>query len=474
MTEFFHGVETRESLGGTRPAREAKSAIIGMVCTAPIGPVNQVVLINNEIAAGKFGPKLEGFTAGWAFNAGYDQGSCTYLAINVLDPAIHRSNITDETVTLNATTGIGKTAHTALQTLVVKSNDSAITYTLDQDYRVDMISGKITRIPAGAIVACATLKVDYDYADPTLVTAADVIGETNAAGESTGLQALLNTYSQYGFFAKILIVPKYCELNSVAAEMISIAEDIEAMALIDAPFGTTFDEAYEGRSPDGTINFGTSSNFVTLCHPYCKTGDEASDNVRYEPLSQRLAGTISEKDLKKGYQYSPSNTEIKGITGMEYNVGYLPQKATCQANMLNSVGIVTAIRQYGRGIIVWGNRTAAYPSSTHITNFIPVRRTASIINEDLRELARQYQDEPITAALIDALVENANQYFRTKQQNDVIVGGKAWYDSNRNSPTELSAGRLRIGYKFTPPPPAEHIINEAEVTNEFLLNLKSR
>ncbi|AWY21258.1 hypothetical protein LP123_01775 [Moraxella bovis] len=43
----------------------------------------------------------------------------------------------------------------------------------------------------------------------------------------------------------------------------------------------------------------------------------------------------------------------------------------------------------------------------------------------------------------------------------------------RNPPSELTAGRIRIGYKFTPIFPMERITFEREVTGEFLLNLKS-
>ena len=54
----------------------------------------------------------------------------------------------------------------------------------------------------------------------------------------------------------------------------------------------------------------------------------ATDTEVLEPLSQRLAGVIAAKDIEKGYWWSPSNTEIKGIVGMELPV-------TAPANFIN-------------------------------------------------------------------------------------------------------------------------------------------
>ena len=45
--------------------------------------------------------------------------------------------------------------------------------------------------------------------------------------------------------------------------------------------------------------------------------DSALDSNVLEPYSQRLAGVMAAKDVDKGYHWSPSNTEIKGIIGVE-------------------------------------------------------------------------------------------------------------------------------------------------------------
>lgn len=106
--------------------------------------------------------------------------------------------------------------------------------------------------------------------------------------------------------------------------------------------------------------------------------DSASDSNVLEPYSQRLAGVMAAKDVDKGYHWSPSNTEIKGIIGVEKQLTSMINDPTSEVNTLNEAGIVTVFNSYGTGFKTWGNRSAAYPTSTNVTNFINIRRTADI------------------------------------------------------------------------------------------------
>lgn len=54
---YLHGVETIEIETGPRPVKAVKSAVIGLIGTAPCGPVNQPTLCLSESDAAQFGPK---------------------------------------------------------------------------------------------------------------------------------------------------------------------------------------------------------------------------------------------------------------------------------------------------------------------------------------------------------------------------------------------------------------------------------
>ena len=469
---YLHGVETVEVERGPRPVRTVKSAVIGLIGTAPIGAVNVSTLTLSEKDAAGFGPQLPGFTIPQALDAIYDHGAGTVIVINVLDPATHKTAVANEAIAFDASTDRVKLAHGAVAALVVKSTDGATTYVAGTDYTADLVTGEIVRIKGGGIVAGGSAKANYDYSDPTKVTAADIIGAVNEAGVRTGLKALKDTYNLFGFFAKILIAPAFCTQNSVATELIAMAEQLGAMAYIDAPIGTTYAQALAGRGPAGTINFNTSSDRVRLCYPHVKVYDPVLNAERLEPLSARAAGLRAKVDLDKGFWWSSSNQELAGVIGVERQLSAMIDDPQSEVNLLNEVGITTVFNSYGTGLRLWGNRSAAWPTVTHMRNFENVRRTGDVINESIRYFSQQYIDMPLNQALIDSLVESVNGYGRKLIGDGALIGFKAWYDPARNEATELAAGHLLISYKYTPPPPLERLTYETEITSEYLVTLK--
>lgn len=464
---FLHGIESIEVEKGPRPIRTVKSAVVGLIGTAPIGALNTSTVVLSDRQAAQFGPKLSGFSIPQALDAIFDQGSGTVIVINVLDPATHKTAVVDEVVTLDGDSG--KTEHSAwVAEATVKNQAGAVTYVLDTDYTSDPLTGAIKRKSSGAIAAGATLKLSYEYADPTKVTAADIIGAVNGAGHRTGMQALLDTYNLFGFFAKILIAPGFCTLNSVATEMNVIAGKLRGTPLIDAPIGTTYAQALAGRGPAGTINFNTSSDRSILCYPHLKVYDAAIDSERLEPYSQRLAGVMCATDTEKGYWWSPSNKEIKGVTGVERQLSAMINDPQCEVNLLNEAGIMTVFNSYGTGIRTWGNRSAAWPSVTHPKNFINIRRTADILHESIEYSSLQFIDQPLTRALIDAILESGNAFIRTLIARGALIDGKFSFDPTKNPTTELALGHVTFDLEFMPPTPAERISYESFINLQML------
>jgi uncharacterized protein len=469
---YLHGVETIEVERGPRPIRLVKSAVIGLIGTSPIGPINVPTLCLSEIDGGAFGPGLPGFTIPQALDAIYDHGAGTVIVINVLDPAIHKTAVANESVTLDPANGLGKLAKGAAAGLVLKNADLAINYTIGIDYTVDLLAGEILRKSGGAIAIGATIKASYTYADPSKVTAADIIGAIDAAGRRTGMKAFKDTYQQMGFYAKILIAPAFCTLSSVSTELIALAGNLGAITLVDAPIGTTFPQAIAGRGPNGTINFATSSDRAVLCYPHVRVFDPITKQERLEPLSQRLAGAMAARDLEKGYWWSVSNTEIKGIIGMERNLSAKIDDPSSEVNLLNENGITTVFNSVGTGLRAWGNRSAAFPAVTAMRNFVNVRRTGDIINESIRVSSLQFIDAPLNQGTIDALVQSVNVFMSKMVGDGALLGGNCWFDPQRNSKTEISAGHLLLSYKYTPPVPMERLTYETEITDEYFLTLK--
>ncbi|EGY4502225.1 phage tail sheath subtilisin-like domain-containing protein [Salmonella enterica] len=467
---WFHGANTRETLGGPRPVKQVKSAVIGLIGTAPAGPVNTHVLIDSETTAAQYGPELPGFTIPQALRAIADHGVMSVVVINVLNPATHSSRVADEVITPE---GGARLAHGMVSEVMVKNSTGTTTHVAGKDYTLDASSGVITRLADGGIMATDNVKVSYTWLDPSKVTAADIIGSVGASGRRSGILALDDVFSDLGFDSKILIAPVYGTQMSVTAALSVMADKLGAVAYVDAPVGCSVQQVLAGRGPKGTINFNTSSDRVRLCYPHLKVYDPVTNADRLEPLSVRAAALRARVDLDEGYWVSSSNHEIKGVTGMERPISARIDDATCEANLLNEAGVTTVFNSFGTGIRLWGNRNAAFPTSTHITSFENVRRTADIFNESLRLTSLQYIDQPMSDALIDNILGTAENYARTMSGDGALLGFKVWYDKARNTRSELGSGHLRVSYKITPSIPMEWLTYEAEITDEYVMNLKS-
>lgn len=475
---FLHGVETIEVRDGGRPVRMVKSAVIGLVGTAPVWAVDQAdrfvnlpVLITSDLDAAKYGgPNEAGYTIPAALEAIRDQGRGVVIIVNVFDPATHKTAQAATAKTFSAA-GVIDLGRRGVSGLVVKSADLATTYVAGTDYELAPVTGLVTRKAGGAIASGATVSVAFDYADPTKVTASDIIGAVDSAGHRTGLQGFQDAHGLFGFFPKTLIAPVYCTQTSVSVALIAMADRIRGQAIIDAPIGTTFAQAIAGRGPAGAINFNTSSERAVLCWPHVKVYDSATDADVLAPMSPRLAGLFAEVDIAEGYWVSPSNHEIKGIVGLERRVSAMINDPNSEANLLNEAGIVTVFNAFGSGLRAWGNRSAAFPSSTHPANFMSIRKTFDVVAESVEYAMLQFIDQPLTPATIDSVLATVNGLVRKLIADGALVDGRYWFDQGDNPVTELAAGHLVLRSDLTPPPPLERITFRMRYSTDGLAKL---
>ena len=89
MTEtFLHGVEVIEIDDGARPIQTVKSSVIGLVGTAPKGPVNTPTLIlGSRSEAVKIFGDNQNYSIPKALDGIFDQTGAMAVVINVADPA---------------------------------------------------------------------------------------------------------------------------------------------------------------------------------------------------------------------------------------------------------------------------------------------------------------------------------------------------------------------------------------------------
>src|SRR3984957_14899069 len=363
---------------------------------------------------------------------------------------------------------------------------SGTAYSAVHDYATDAVNGVVTTVPGGAIAAGATVVASFSYADPSKVQDSDIIGAVSGAGY-TGLQALLTTYGTMGFFPKLLIAPGYSQNGDIATALQAIAGTLRGMALIDSPPNTPPATAISNRGLAGNA-FDTSSTRAILCYPQetffdiglvppgvTLNGTSAVPSVANQttigPYSPWVAGAIALKDLNNGYWWSPSNTQVNGILGPDVTLYASILDAASDVNNLNAAGIVTVFNAFGTVLRVWGNRTECYPTITTPDNFINVRRTMDVIEESVELSMLQFIDQPISNALITAILASVNAFIRTLIQRGALVAGSASYSPAENPPNQVAAGQLVFDIDVMPPPPAERLSFNVYIDSTLLTQL---
>lgn len=457
---FLHGVETIQIETGIRTINQVRTGVIGLVGTAPIGtPNNMQVVTNARDAVTKFGSQLPGFTIPQALDQIFKQGAGSVMVVNVFDPDTMTATETEEALTIaNGKATLDYAPIGAITTL--EDAGQTETYTVGTDYSVDAY-GVITVLDFDTIAEGASLLATYERLDTTQIAAADIIGEV-AAQVYSGFQLFLTAQSEFGFVPKILISPTYCELASVAVEMISKAEALRGVALIDAPSfatsGDTVSDVIAERGVSGTYaGFQSASKSAMLLYPYLKRYDFATDATVLTPPSPYFAGIISASDNERGFWFSPSNRQIQGILGVELNLTAAINDENSEVNLLNAAGITTVFQAFGTGIRTWGNRSAAYPSVSTPDNFIAVERVKNVLNESVELSMLQFIDLPISSALIDSIRESVNAYIRSLIQRGGLIDGVCLYNEDDNPPAQVANGQLVFQINFIPPSPAERI-----------------
>lgn len=498
--KFLHGVEVLEIDSGARPITTVKSAVIGIVGTAPDAQAEVKAVLQTGTEAGNTGITWTSKLAGVLGNkinvqmvnpkansaalsvavAGQDitislatseAGAITTTAAQII-AAIAASEKASALVTAAATgesTGAGVVAAMRRQYLT-GGQDEAFpinTPTLVAGSRLEAarLGTKGTLPPAmdsifdqaGAVV----IVVRVAEGEGEQATMANVIGGVNSiTAKHEGVHALLDAESVVGFAPRILIAPGFTHqrpdnnANPVVAEMVGIAERLRAVIYADAP-STTDAAAIAYRGDWG-------SKRIKVVDPRVTKTDENGALV-YQPASPIWAGVQCKIDNDLGFWWSESNQTINGIVGTERAIDFTLGDASSRANLLNENEVAVIIRQ--DGFRTWGNRTC---SADPKWQFLSVVRTADIINDSLLRAHLWAVDRNITKTYIEDVTEGVNAYLRSLVAMGAILGGSCWADPELNTPENIANGKVFFDFDFTPCYPAEHITFRSHLVNDYI------
>lgn len=395
-------------------------------------------------------------------------GIAPMIIVNVLDPLVHKVDVTDGSVTLQGLSGVLEIDGVLLDTVKVKKNDTEY-YVLDTDYSVAFDDeGFVVVNLYDNTLENTTITIEYTKLDPSLVDEYDVIGGYNGVtGKNEGLELVNEIYPRFRIVPTQIVAPKFSTNVSVASIMDSKAGNInghfKAIALIDIP--STL--AYTGVPAYKNENNLISPRQVN-CYPMVQNGEQ------FFYYSVQLAGLIGKVDGENGGipNASPSNQNLK-INGLVDENGKEKVLQVEQANYLNGNGVITAIN-FSKGFTAWGSKTGAYPGITDVKDTtLPVRRMFDWIGNTLVLTYWQKIDLPMTKRNIDTIIDSMNMWLNGLTSQGYILGGKVEFLSEENSTIDLLDGNVTLKVNVTPPVPMKSVEFKLEFDANYLSNLFS-
>ncbi|MFN6984140.1 MAG: phage tail protein, partial [Rhizobium oryzihabitans] len=161
-----------------------------------------------------------------------------------------------------------------------------------------------------------------------------------------------------------------------------------------------------------------------------------------------------------------------GVVDLEVPINFYPSDYQNDTNFLNEAGIVTAMRSFATGIRVFGNRSAAFPTSSHVENFIHARRILDMIHEAIIFYTMNYVDRLGSPMTVEAAEEGVNAYLRSK--TDVaIYGGTFRFDRQKNTAEQIADGKFYYRLECHPISVMERITIDSYVDTKFISNALS-
>jgi phage tail sheath protein FI len=487
LTDYLHGVDWINDPNAITPVEFPRSGVIGLIGTAPIHlvaddkqSVNKPISISSyKRALEYFGPAdATDYSLPKALEAVYLQGVSLVVVINVFDPteAAHYTEVSDEAIDMgDAVNEVVSLANTHVWDVVVTNVAGDTTYVLDTDYKLDAADGTITRLAAGAIADDETIHVDYKVIDPTGIDDDTIIGELGADGVRTGLQAFDECFHLFGYNPRLLAAPEFSYSVAVTAALGAAAERLLAHAAVDAPVGATVAEVIAGRNDaTGTVtNFATADPRTVLCYPHLVNG-----RGELVPMSAYWVGVAAMVQNKYGYHWSPSNKHIRGVAKGELALTSTYTTSNSDIQLLNEVGVVTvfglaAQDSFAAGYRIWGNRTAAYPSSTSPQTFIVIQIIEDQLRIGIEQAMLQYIDRPINQTTIGFILQTINLYIGRQKSMRILIGGKAFFQEDDNPADQLALGHVIIRLNQAGPPPLERLTIMARYDEYYLWQLSN-
>lgn len=374
--------------------------------------------------------------------------------INLFNPTKHvSSSASSATVALSDGAGILNAVNAVIQSVKVGTSDAVEGTDYTVTYQADG-KAKIERISTSSVVLVASsLTVSYKVADFDAIEASDI---------TAAIQKVADIYPQTLLVPGQLVCPRYSCFPAIATALKNVAKSVggvyQCVALCDIPSGNDElgDDEITGITSYSSVTAAAktiASKECAVCWPMGKLGSE----LYYG--SSVLAATTCQTDAdNQGIPYASPSNHSANLSGAALKNGTAVWLTAPQANSLNEKGVVTFLST-SAGVVVWGNRTSAYPASTDAKDsFIPVRRMMDWVGNTLINTFFQKVDAPLNKRQIEAIVDSANIWLNGLVGGGYLIAGQVEFREQDNTALTLSDGIANFRVTLTPPSPNRAVI----------------
>lgn len=248
----------------------------------------------------------------------------------------------------------------------------------------------------------------------------------------------------------IVVAPDYHETATLDTELITHCTQMrDRFAILHSRPGIDTLAAINNiRPPQDTT-------YAAFYFPWIKVFNPLTKQDSKVPPSGHIAGIYAKTDIERGVFKAPANEVVVGARSIEFQITKREQDS------LNPRG-VNCIRAFpGRGIRVWGARTA---SSNTLWKYINVRRYFLYIGESIDEGTQWVVFEPNDERLWARVKQTITQFLITEWRNGALMGTKqeeAFFvkvDRTTMTQNDIDNGRLICIIGLAVVKPAEFVI----------------
>lgn len=465
---YKHGAYGEITTSKVTDAKQA-DVVAAYIGTAPINLIrgyadanliNMPIKVANMSDTKKLGysENWEAFTLCEAFAEHFDNtvGNVGPIyVVNVLDPDTHKAaeKTTKELNFVNQRAEF-ESSDIILDTFAIADMAEGVDYSLEYNFAKGTAVVKLLTENAAAALQCS-----YDTVDASAVEEADIIGQTTADGQYTGLDSLKLLYQYHNAVLNTLAAPGWSHIPAVYKAMVNIVQKLNGhwdgfthadIPLVDAEGNpiNTLEKANEWAEANGY-----TSERSKVYWPKIK---DASGRVFH--LSTVGQATMLRVDLSHdGVPFeTPSNKEIMATSQYfgedSKNKGFDQQTG----NSLNEKGITTAVFWCGKWVL-WGAHTAAfkYNGNTDDSSIfdVNIRMLMHITNSFQLDHGTEI-DSPMTPQDKDTILNFEKQKLDTLTGIGALIGTPTVeFLETENAETDMMNGDFVWNFSVTNTPP---------------------